>query len=68
MGTRITFEDGELSWLKGLVEKAKLEAHHANTETPHPLFQLRKENMVALEKKLNEAIQRKGKGGKVIER
>jgi len=59
MDIRITVKDGEYKWLKELVKKAKYEAHRANIETPHPLLELRRDNMVALEKKLNQAMQKK---------
>ena len=62
MDIRITFKDGEYRWLKDLVKKAKDEAHQANEATPHSLLELRRDNMAALEKKLNQAMQRKIEG------
>ena len=48
----------EYKWLADLANKAKIEAFHANKETPHPIFELRRDNMAALETKINTAIQR----------
>jgi len=48
----------EYRWLADLANKAKIEADLSNEETPHPLFELRRDNMAALEAKINAAIQR----------
>ena len=48
----------EYKWLADLVNKAKIEAVRANEETPHPLLELRRDNMADLETKINAAIQR----------
>ena len=48
----------EYRWLADLANKAKTEADLANKETPHPLLELRRDNMANLEAKINTAIQR----------
>ena len=48
----------EYIWLANLVNNAKIEADLANEETPHPVFELRRDNMADLEAKINAAIQR----------
>jgi hypothetical protein len=48
----------ECRWLADLAYKAKVEAIRCNEETPHPLFELRRDNMADLENKLNTAIER----------
>jgi len=48
----------ECVWLADLVNKAKIEAIHCNNESPNAIFELRRDNMVDLETKLNSAIQR----------
>jgi hypothetical protein len=48
----------ECKWLAGLANKAKTEAAQAHRETPHPLLELRRDNMARLEAKINDAIQR----------
>ena len=55
MDIKISLTQGEYRWLKALVKKAKQEAHHAFEETHHSLFELRRDNMADLEKKLNQA-------------
>jgi len=48
----------EYKWLADLANKAKIEADLANKDTPHPLLELRRDNMAALETKINDAIQK----------
>ena len=55
---RIELTKQEYKWLADLANKAKIEAARANEETPHPLYELRRDNMAALETKINEAISR----------
>jgi len=55
---RIELTKQECRWLADLANKAKTEADHNNKETPHPLLELRWDNMAHLENKLNAAIQR----------
>ena len=55
---RIQLTKQECKWLIDLVEKAKVVAGYANYERPHPLNELRRDNMADLENKLNKALQR----------
>ena len=55
---RLQLTNQECRWLIDLANKAKVEAEFANRETPHPLFELRRDNMADLEAKLNAALQR----------
>ena len=55
---RVELNKQECRWLADLANKAKIEAIQANEETPHPLFDLRRDNMADLENKLNTAIQK----------
>ncbi|GHT83986.1 hypothetical protein FACS18947_0730 [Bacteroidia bacterium] len=55
---RIQLTTGECRWLADLACKEKIEAALANKETPHPLLELRHDNMADLENKLNSAIQK----------
>ena len=48
----------ECVWLADLVSKEKTQAFRTNKATPHPLLELRRDNMASLEAKLNAAIQR----------
>jgi hypothetical protein len=48
----------ECQWLIALARNAKHEAILSNEETPHPLLQLRRDNMECLETKLNAALQK----------
>jgi hypothetical protein len=54
---RIQITRQECRWLSDLVCKAKIEASLANTDTPHPLLELRRDNMADLEAALNTAIE-----------
>jgi len=45
-------------WLADLANKAKIEADLANQEVPHPILELRRDNMVGLESRLNAVIRR----------
>ena len=58
----------ECQWLGGLVNKVKTEAARSNEESPHPLLELRRDNMAALESKIGAAIgrqmQRDGRGSR----
>jgi len=56
----------ECKWLADLVSRAKEVATRENEATPHPLLELRRDNMASLEAKLNAAVERenqKGRGG-----
>lgn len=55
---RLELTTQECRWLADLVNKAKIEAIRCNEDTPHPLFELRRDNMADLETKINAAIQR----------
>jgi len=55
---KIDLTKQEYKWLADLVNKAKIEAAHANEETPHPLLELRRDNMADLEAKINTGIQK----------
>ena len=51
----------ELRWLADLCKKDKEENDRQNKATPHPLFELRRDNMESLEYKLESAILRQMK-------
>jgi hypothetical protein len=55
---RLELTKTECKWLADLANKAKIEAIHANDATPHPLLELRRDNMADLEAKINKAIER----------
>ena len=55
---RIELTKQEFRWLADLANKAKIEAAQANEQQPHPLFELRRDNMASLESNINDAIQR----------
>ena len=55
---RVELTKQEYKWLADLANKAKIEADLANKETPHPLLELRRDNMADLEVKINAGIQR----------
>ena len=55
---RVELTKQEYKWLADLANKAKIEAAQANEQQPHPLFELRRDNMASLETKINDAIQR----------
>ena len=55
---RVELTKQEYKWLADLVNRAKTEAAQANEETPHPLYELRCDNMAALEGKISAAIHR----------
>jgi hypothetical protein len=55
---RVELTKQEYKWLADLANKAKIEADLANKETPHPLLELRRDNMADLEGKINAGIQR----------
>ena len=55
---RVELTKQEFKWLADLANKAKIAADHENTKTPHPLWELRRDNMASLEAKINAAIQR----------
>ena len=65
---RLELTKQECKWLADLANKAKTEASQNNEETPHPLFELRRDNMADLEAKINEAvarqIQKEGRGAR----
>ena len=55
---RLQLTKQECRWLADLANKAKIEADLANKEIPHPILELRRDNMAVLESRLNAAIQR----------
>ena len=55
---RVELTKQEYKWLADLVNRAKTEAAQTNEETPHPLYELRRDNMAALEGKISAAIHR----------
>ena len=55
---RLELTKQECKWLANLANKAKTEATQENEATPHPLLELRRDNMADLEGKLNAAIQK----------
>ena len=55
---RLELTKQECKWLADLTNKAKMEAAENNDKTPHPLLELRRDNMAALEAKINAAVQR----------
>jgi len=55
---RVELTKQQYKWLADLVNKAKTEAALSNEETPHPLYELRRDNMADLEAKINEGIAR----------
>ena len=55
---RLELTKQECKWLADLANKAKIETAQANDATPHPLLELRRDNMASLEAKINAAIQR----------
>jgi|GEM_PF-1629086 len=48
----------ECSWLAALAKKEKNEYDQYNKERPCGVFELRRDNMAALENKINAALQR----------
>jgi hypothetical protein len=52
---RIEITKQECRWLADLVNKEKMAAELANQESPNRLFELRRDNMAELERKLNTA-------------
>jgi len=64
---RVELNKQECRWLADLVNKTKNEAARCNEESPHAIFELRRDNMADLESKLNSAIQKqihKERGGR----
>jgi len=55
---KIELTKQEYKWLADLANKAKNEASLANDENPHPLYELRRDNMASLEAKINASIER----------
>ena len=55
---RLEITKEECRWLINLVEKARAEAAHYHEETRHPFFELRRDNMATLRRKLESAIER----------
>ncbi|MDR0324783.1 MAG: hypothetical protein LBI19_01640 [Oscillospiraceae bacterium] len=48
----------EYIWLADLVKKDKETYAAENEKTPHPLLELRRDNMASLEAKINAGVQR----------
>ena len=55
---RVELNKQECRWLADLTNKARFEAIHCNQKSPNALFELRRDNMADLEKKLNAAIRK----------
>lgn len=55
---RVELTKTECKWLAELTKKEKLEQIQFNKEMPNAMFELRRDNMADLEKKLNTAIQK----------
>jgi hypothetical protein len=55
---RLELTKTECRWLADLANKARIEADQLHAGTPHPLLELRRDNMADLENKLNTAIQK----------
>jgi len=55
---RIDITKEECRWLIDLVKKDKEENARQNKATPHPLFELRRDNMESLEYNLESAVLR----------
>ena len=55
---RMELTKQECKWLADLANKAKIKAVNDNDKTPHPLLELRRDNMASLEAKINAAVQR----------
>lgn len=55
---RIELSVQECRWLTDLVNKAKNKAIRYNEESPHAIFEIRRDNMADLESKLNGAVER----------
>ena len=58
---RLDLEKQEIRWLSDLVRRDKEENDRLNKATPHPLYELRRDNMESLEYKLESAILRQMK-------
>ena len=58
---RIDITKEECRWLIDLVKKDKKENARQNIATPHPLFELRRDNMESLEYNLESAVLRQMK-------
>lgn len=56
---RIEFTKQEVVWLAELAEKEKHRAISTHEQTPHPLLELRRDNMADLEEKLRTSVQNK---------
>ena len=61
---KIDLSKQECRWLADLANKAKIEAELCNEQQPHPILQLRRDNMACLENKLNTAIQKEIQKGR----
>jgi len=55
---RVQLTRQEYIWLADLAMKAKEQSERDNQNTPHSMFQLRRDNMADLEAKIRAAIQR----------
>jgi hypothetical protein len=55
---RLDLSKQECRWIADLVKKDKDENDRLNKEAPHPLYELRRDNMESLEYKLESAILR----------
>jgi len=61
---RIELTKQECLWLAALAKTEKENADALNEANPHRLFELRRDNMADLEKKLDAAVQRQIERGK----
>ena len=55
---QINITKQEAQWLLALVKKDKDENAKRNKNTPHPLYELRRDNMESLKNKIESAIQK----------
>jgi len=55
---RLDLEKQECQWLVDLCKRDKNENDKLNKITPHPLYELRRDNMESLEHKIKSAILR----------
>ena len=55
---RLDISKQECRWIVDLIKRDKEENIKLNNDTPHPLYELRRDNMESLEYKLESAILR----------
>ena len=55
---RVELTKQECRWFRDLASKERLAAQNAYAENGNPLYELRRDNMISLEHKLNTALER----------